>query len=96
MSNAKLSRLELLVEVLERRLDLTPNIAVLRERADGTVNAERFTRDYGMTPEQIEARGGTVVVRTNFKRKDLPVAHGPFKTDMQSVSDPYGIKGIRS
>lgn len=89
MSDRRLARLEALIEHLERLLDVTPNIAVLRENQDGSCNLAAFARAYnGMTPEQVEAKGGTVVVRTNFKNPNLPVAHSPFKTDMQSVGLP--------
>jgi hypothetical protein len=96
VSNAKLSRLELMVEVLERRLDVTPNIATLHENDDGTPDVEAFQRSHGMTPEEVEAKGGVVVVRTNWKNPNVEIAPPPYKTDWQSVSDPYGIKGNRS
>jgi hypothetical protein len=56
-----------------------PEMPVIRQRVDGTDDAERFLADYGCTVEQAGTRGATAfIVRTNFRSPTVEVQHGPF------------------
>jgi hypothetical protein len=95
VSDRRLDRLETIIAGLERELATGGyGACVLHELVDGTPDTERFTRTYGMTPDQAEAAGVQVIIRTNFKRKDIPLASSRPFTDQQSVGSANSIKAL--
>ena len=68
MSLAKLAKLELMIDLLERRLNPAPDYYVLHEPFNGEPDLERFKRDYGCTLEEVSEKGRLIVTQVHFAR----------------------------
>ena len=67
MSHAKLAKLELMIDLLERQVGASPDLCTLYQLPNSEPDLERFEREYGATPDELAARGSMIVERINFR-----------------------------